>query len=116
MIVKVIKLSHIKLVTHTQGGVVFYVDETGYHGLVVALEDVEGSFVWGCSGTNINVPYINIGDGLNNSIQILNNCFENSSAASAPASYQTENYNDWYLPSKNEFYEIPHLMLKIFRI
>lgn len=91
---------------YTQGGVVFYVDETGYHGLVVALEDVEGSFVWGCSGTNINVPYINIGDGLNNSTQILNNCFENPTAASAAETYQAENYNDWYLPSKNEFYEI----------
>ena len=52
------------------------------------------------------MPYINIGDGLNNSTQILNNCFESPTAASAAESYQAENYNDWYLPSKNEFYEI----------
>ena len=37
-----------------EGGIVFYVDETGQHGLVAALEDIEGTYEWGCCGTDIN--------------------------------------------------------------
>ena len=36
-----------------QGGIVFYVDETGQHGLVAAMEDL-GQFEWGCFGENVN--------------------------------------------------------------
>jgi len=35
---------------YTEGGIVFYLDETGHHGLVAALEDL-GQFEWGCYGT-----------------------------------------------------------------
>ena len=36
-----------------EGGIVFYVDETGEHGLVAAMEDIEGTYEWGCYGTEL---------------------------------------------------------------
>ena len=36
-----------------EGGIVFYVDETGSRGLVAALEDIEGTYQWGCNGINV---------------------------------------------------------------
>ena len=33
-----------------EGGIVFYVDETGQHGLVAAMENLEGIYEWGCFG------------------------------------------------------------------
>tara|TARA_B110000977_G_scaffold192730_1_gene266635 strand:+ start:1149 stop:1430 length:282 start_codon:yes stop_codon:yes gene_type:complete len=32
-----------------QGGIVFYVDQTGEHGLLSAMEDLEGTYGWGCN-------------------------------------------------------------------
>ena len=40
-----------------KGGIVFYIDETGQHGLVAALEDL-GSFEWGCRGTTIYSSFV----------------------------------------------------------
>ena len=36
-----------------EGGIVFYIDESGQHGLVAATEDI-GPFAWGCQETNIS--------------------------------------------------------------
>ena len=34
-----------------EGGIVFYVDETGERGLVAALQDLPYTYEWGCSDT-----------------------------------------------------------------
>ncbi|MCS5663793.1 MAG: DUF1566 domain-containing protein [Flavobacteriales bacterium] len=34
-----------------EGGIVFYIDETGQHGLVAAMEDLDSYYEWGCYGT-----------------------------------------------------------------
>ena len=65
------------------GGVVFWLDSTGQHGLVAAMSDYATSVGWGCNGTDLpNVPnatsYPPIvvgaerGDGVNNTNAILN--------------------------------------------
>ena len=93
------------------GGVVFWVDSTGQHGLVVAFSDVAYSVEWGCFGTDLpnvpNVPYnggnplglgAEIGDGFNNTNNILKDC------PTAPAALAARSYGpDWFLPSINEF-------------
>ena len=41
------------------GGVVFWLDSTGQHGLVVAFSDVATSVEWGCYSTDLpNVPNV----------------------------------------------------------
>ena len=92
------------------GGVVFWIDSTGQHGLVVAFSDVATSVEWGCHLTNLpNVPNVpdnggtpsglgaEIGDGFNNTNNILKDC------PTAPAALAARSYGpDWFLPSINE--------------
>ena len=92
------------------GGVVFWLDSTGQHGLVVAMSDVATSVQWGCYGTDLpnvsNAPYNNnvpaglgaeIGDGFNNTNDILNDC------PTAPAALAARSLGaQWFLPSAKE--------------
>jgi hypothetical protein len=99
-----------------QGGVVFYIlqgDDLGYnagetHGLVVAMSDVATNVIWGCYETDlVNVSNVTskppsglgaeIGDGFNNTINILKDC------PTAPAALAASDYGpEWFLPSINE--------------
>jgi hypothetical protein len=92
------------------GGVVFWLDSTGQHGLVVDMSDVAISVQWGCHNTDLpnvsNVPYNNgvpaglgaeIGDGFNNTNDILKDC-PNAPAALAARSLGAQ----WFLPSAKE--------------
>ena len=92
------------------GGVVFWLDSTGQHGLVVALSDVATSVKWGCFGTDLpNVPNVTynggvavglgaeIGDGFNNTNDILQDC------PAAPAALAARSLGaQWFLPSAKE--------------
>jgi len=89
-----------------QGGILFYVDETGKHGLIVGNEDL-GEFNWGC--LNITIPgadIIDIGGGLQNTIDIMAGCSDRPIAASIAFEYEYGDYADWYLPSRRELKEI----------
>ena len=86
-----------------QGGIVFYIDETGEHGLVVALEDL-GQFEWGCYGTGISAAAI--GAGYQNTLDIVAGCSDTPIAASEALAYESGGYSDWYLPSKDELLEM----------
>ena len=92
------------------GGVVFWLDSTGQHGLVVAMSDVATSVQWGCYLTDLpnvsNIPYNNgvpaglgaeIGDGFNNTNDILTDC------PTAPAALAARSLGaQWFLPSAKE--------------
>ena len=90
------------------GGVVFWLDSTGQHGLVVAMSDIATSVQWGCDGTDLpNVPNVSsnppvgqgaeIGDGFNNTNDILNDC------PTAPAALAARSLGaQWFLPSAKE--------------
>jgi len=89
-----------------EGGIVFYVDETGERGLVAAMEDLPGTYEWGCYGqTVIGADLSFIGSGLVNSQDIINDCngyYVDETAAEAALSYTYESYDDYYLPSLDE--------------
>ena len=101
-----------------QGGKVFWVDETGQHGLVVALEDAAGSTAidWS-AGTNISTLATGTGiyAGKMNTMIIIaahaavaNNGANFAAKACNEYTY-TQNgvtYGDWYLPSKDELHLI----------
>ena len=90
------------------GGVVFWLDSTGQHGLVVAFSDVEIYIEWGCVGPDLpNVSNVasdppighgaEIGDGFNNTNDILQDC------PSAPAALAARSLGaQWFLPSAKE--------------
>ena len=89
-------------------GVVFWLDSTGQHGLVVAFSDVVTSVDWGCNDTDLsNVSNVTsdppiglgaeIGDGSNNTNDILQDC-PTASAALAARSLGAQ----WFLPSAKE--------------
>jgi hypothetical protein len=94
-----------------EGGIVFYVDETGEHGLVAAMEDLEGTFEWGCYGVSVDGADSKfIGSGLQNTMDIISQgcTTENGSTIAAQAALDAEitGYSDWYLPSKDELTEM----------
>ena len=90
------------------GGVVFWLDSTGQHGLVVAFLDVATSVQWGCYGTDLpNVPNVQtyppvgfgagIGAGFDNTNDILTDCPD------VPAAFAARSLGaQWFLPSAKE--------------
>jgi len=92
---------------YTQGGIVFYVDETGEHGLVAAEEDLPEMYPWGCSGNVISgADGLLIGTGLQNTLDIVFGCSESPIAASMALEHEHNGYSDWYLPSFDELMEM----------
>ena len=83
-----------------EGGIVFYVDKTGQHGLVSALEDLtEGATItsegnpgyqWGCYDTSISGANGQaIGTGYQNTLDIGAGCSETPVAASEALAYES---------------------------
>ena len=91
----------------TEGGIVFYIDETGEHGLVAASEDLEGTYKWGCYQQNISgADGAAIGAGSQNTLDIIAGCNETNTAAFASSNATIEGHTDWYLPSKDELFKM----------
>jgi hypothetical protein len=91
------------------GGIVFYVEEgeEGKYGLVAALEDLPGTYEWGCYGDiMLGAVQQGIGFGLKNTNEIIFSCSDRPIAASEVLDYQSNGFGDWYLPSKDELIEM----------
>lgn len=84
-----------------KGGIIFYIDESGEHGLVCTTED-QTSVKWGCENVFISGTSTDIGTGLQNTNAILAQCSETNSAAKICADLVFNGYDDWFLPSKDE--------------
>ena len=95
---------------YAEGGIIFYLDETGEHGLVAAMEDL-GQFEWGCYGTSIvGADGTAIGTGYQNTMDIVNQECETEdggiTAAQVSIDFENGGYSDWYLPSSDELVEM----------
>ena len=102
---------------YAQGGIVFYVDETGKHGLVAASGDLPGTYEWGCYNQDVNgADGQAIGTGYQNTMDIVNQgCTTGNggvTAAQAALHVEINGHTDWYLPSIDElklvFHNIAH--------
>ena len=86
-----------------QGGIIFYIDDTGKHGLIVTSEDQSPGMQWyngsyiatGATGTMI-------GTGKDNTTKIVQAQGEGNYAAKLCDDLVFNGYSDWYLPSLNE--------------
>ncbi|WP_196889625.1 hypothetical protein [Aureivirga sp. CE67] len=86
-----------------QGGIVFYVDASGKHGLVIAMDDLENQLPWNDGSTTRTMGDANgLYAGSRNTTLIIANQGAgngNSYAAYACANYKKDELSDWYLPS-----------------
>ena len=88
-----------------QGGIVFQLDGEG-GGLVCDIQDLNLA-QWGCHGTDISgAEGIAIGSGQQNTNEILNGCSQSGIAARLCDNSTSQGFDDWFLPSKDEFMAI----------
>jgi hypothetical protein len=88
-----------------QGGIIFWLDESGQHGLIVAPANQVVLDKFQSSYSNTNSVRDGIGAGIYNTERIIINMGTGAyvtSAAMSCASYNGGGYGDWYLPSKYE--------------
>jgi hypothetical protein len=84
------------------GGIIFYLDTSGIHGLICADVNQSDSSEWGCNGVSITgADGTAIGSGAQNTMDIVNGC-TSSSAAKICDTLTLHGYSDWFLPSKEE--------------
>jgi len=91
-----------KVGEHFGGGIVFYVDATGQHGLIAAPSD-QKKFKW-YNGSFIvtNATGTAIGTGQANTKTIIAAQGPGTYAASECDKLELNGFDDWFLPSKDE--------------
>lgn len=85
------------------GGIVFYVDNSGQHGLIVAENNQSASSAW-FNGTykETSAKGTKVGTGLENTKAIVDAQGVGEYAASICDKLNLNGYSDWFLPSKDE--------------
>ncbi len=87
------------------GGIVFYLDATGQHGLISALPGNNFAGGWGCTGVSVAGTKTEIGTGQANTKLIIAAC-SGDNAAKWCDDLVDNGYKDWFLPSKDELAEM----------
>jgi len=85
-----------------QGGLIYYMNTATGNGLV-ASTPVSISAEWGCWQSQINgADGSGVGDGQQNTIDILSGCAESGIAARGCDQLELNGQSDWFMPSKDE--------------
>jgi hypothetical protein len=85
-----------------QGGMIFYIEPGGTHGLIVSLSDIASGVRWGNTdqNTGANSNY----NGALNTTEITTTTGSGDYAAYYCDTLVINGYDDWYLPSPDEMY------------
>ena len=96
-------MASVQIGDYRDGGIVFWVDTTGQHGLICDIQDL-GTAEWGCYGTVIvGANGTAIGTGQQNTNDILGGCSQSSGIAAEICNNSiAQGFSDWFLPSKDE--------------
>jgi hypothetical protein len=99
------------------GGVVFWIDNTGQHGLICSMVDLRISQAWSDVASTI-IGTTNDWDGASNTTAIIGQNGHTSSAAKlcddyTNADYGTGTYSDWYLPG---IAELNHVWNNLYQV
>ncbi|KAB2879748.1 hypothetical protein F9K33_07900 [bacterium] len=88
------------------GGIVFYIDPTGEHGMVRSTDAIAKSIKWDVTKQSdiqeTGATDSSFGGGINNTNIIINKLGKGDYAASLCAEYSAGGFNDWWLPSIGE--------------
>jgi hypothetical protein len=87
------------------GGIVFYIDCTGLHGLIAPTSDQSAGSLWGCLGTLVGASGNDIGTGQANTTAIVTGCGE-AGAARICDDLVLNGFSDWFLSS---YYEMKQM-------
>lgn len=82
------------------GGIVFYVDGTGKHGLIIARNGLGLTGNWGCEGVSVPGTQTALSTGEANTTLIANSCSEAGIAARLCMDLEYNDYDDWFYLQK----------------
>ena len=90
------------------GGKIFYIDGSGLHGLIAAVKDQSKLIQWyNGTYTTTGATATAIGTGKDNTKKIIvSQGKPGKYAATKCANYSNVGFSDWYLPSKDELYQL----------
>ena len=92
---------------HYGGGVIFYIDTTGQHGLIADTVDFDHIEWWNGTFIITGATAKGIGKGSSNTKKIISAQGKTGNYAALICSkYKGSGYTDWFLPSHNELKEL----------
>lgn len=89
------------------GGIIFYIDPSGDHGLICAPTDQSNSAEWGFFEKQRGANGYDVGTGKSNTEKIVANS-DKETAASICYNLHLGGYDDWFLPSQEELILMHH--------
>jgi hypothetical protein len=84
-----------------EGGIIFFIDPSGDHGLICATSD-QSTSEWGFFEVQVGASGKEVGSGKANTEKIINKSPDPNIAAHICSDLISNGFNDWYLPSFEE--------------